>query len=109
VRRDAPPERGGYRRDQLRFLAGASGLGAAVAARKFFDATRGVDELLFAREKRMASGADADFNVTPGGAGMINRAARANDIGLLIFRMNARFHVQERTPNLGALPVARKR
>ena len=50
----------------------------------------------------MASGADADFNVTSSRASVIDRAARADDIGLLIFRMNVRFHVQKRARNLAA-------
>jgi hypothetical protein len=49
---------------QLRLLGRARGLGAAVTAREFLDAAGGVDKLLFAGEKRMASGTDADFNVT---------------------------------------------
>ncbi len=32
---------------------------------------------------------------------MVMRAARANDVAFLIIRMNARFHGQEGTPNLG--------
>jgi hypothetical protein len=90
----------GYRNQLSRFFAGARGFGAAITTREFFNASRGIDELLFAREKRMASGADADFNVTPGRAGMINRAAGANDIGLYVFRMNARFHVRKSARNL---------
>jgi hypothetical protein len=66
----------------LTFLRGASGLSAAVTAREFFYATSGIDELLFASKKRVASGADADFNVTSSGASVIHRAARAHDIGL---------------------------
>src|SRR4051794_35033675 len=40
----------------LGFFNRASRFRAPVAAREFFDATGGVDKLLFAREKRMASG-----------------------------------------------------
>src|SRR5437016_1532423 len=90
--RNAPTERGGY--IQLS-LAAARGLGAAVTTREFFDAPRSVDEFLLAREKRMAGGADADFNVTFGRASVINRAARANNIGHLIIGMNLRLHVQK--------------
>ena len=61
------------------FFAGASRFRAAVAAREFLHPTRGVDELLFAGEKRMASGADTDFNVRLGRTGVINRTARAGD------------------------------
>ena len=85
---------------ELRTFAGALRLGAAVTPREFFYAPGGVDEFLFACEKRMASGADADFNVSFGRAGVINRTARANDIGLLIIGMNVRLHVQKRTQKL---------
>ena len=73
--------------------ASAGGLGAAVAAREFFDAAGGVDELLFAGEKRMARGADADFNVPLGRAGVVDSTASAGDVGLEILWMNVRFHV----------------
>ena len=86
-----PTERGGY--SQLSF-ARASGPGAAVAAGEFFHAPGGIDEFLLAREKRMAGSADADFNVSFGRASVINRAARANDIGLLIIGMNIRLHFE---------------
>src|SRR6476619_770023 len=79
----APTERGGY--GQLS-LARAGGLGATVATREFFHAPGGIDKFLLAGEKRMAGGTDADFNVSFGRASVINRAARANDVGLLIIR-----------------------
>ena len=88
--------------------AGASGLRAAVAAREFLHATRGVDELLFAGEKRMACRTDADFNVPLGRACVVDSTARAGDVGLVILRMNVRFHVWKRAANLGALRGARK-
>jgi hypothetical protein len=93
---------------QLRTFAGTRGLGAAVTPREFFYAPGGVDEFLFACEKRMASGADADFNVSFGRAGVINRAARANDVGLLIIGMNVRLHVQKRAQNLAVKAQIRK-
>jgi len=89
-------------------LAGAGGLGAAVTTREFFHAPGGVDEFLFAGKKRMAGSADADFNVSFGRASVINRAARANDIGLLIIGMNVRFHIQKRVQNLTAEGQIRK-
>src|SRR4051812_999292 len=57
--------------------AGANGLGAAVTPREFLHAPRGIDELLFPGEKRMARGADADFNVPLGRARVIDSAASA--------------------------------
>ena len=49
--------------NELSFLLGASGFSAAIAPGKFLDAARGVDKLLFAGEKGMTSGANADLNV----------------------------------------------
>ncbi len=85
--------------DQLSFSGDTAAccFGTAVAARELLDATRGIDELLFARKKRMASGANADFNITPRRARVVNRATSAADFRLVIFWMNGRFHVQERT------------
>ena len=92
---------------QLSFTR-ASGLGAAVAAGEFFHAPGGVDEFLLASEKRMAGGADADFNVSFGRASVINRAARANDIGLLIIGMNVRLHIKKRVQKVVLKPLIRK-
>ena len=89
-----------YRNPQLSF-GGPSGLGRAVTARKFFDATGRVDELLFAGEKRMTRRANADLHVAPRRTRVINRAARADDVGLVVLRMNVRFHSR-----LGARNVA---
>ena len=86
---------------QLSFTR-TSGLGAAVAAGEFFHTSGSVDKFLLASEKRMAGGADADSNILFGRASMINRAARANDIGLLIIGMNVRLHVEKRAQNLAA-------
>ena len=102
------PRQSGAATAQLTLFGGASGLGAAVAARKFFHAARGIDEFLLAREKRVARGADADFNVTPGRTGMVNRATRANDVGLYVFRMNVRFHVSKGARNLRGRGDSRK-
>lgn len=79
---------------QLTLFDRANGFGAAVTLGELFNATCCVDKFLFAGEKRMTSGADTDSNVAPGGAGVIHRAARANHVGLVIFWMNARFHVR---------------
>src|SRR5438270_11195592 len=77
---------------QLTFFARARGFGAAIALGEFFHATGRVHEFLFAGEKRMTSGADTDSNVGARRAGVINRPARANDIGYLIVWVNACFH-----------------
>jgi hypothetical protein len=39
---------------------------------------------------------------------VIDRAARADDIGLVILRMNTGFHIRKRAQNLRALEVSRK-
>src|SRR5450631_240418 len=87
--------------------AGASGLRAAIAAREFLHATRGVDELLFASEKRMTCRTDADLNVPLGRTCVVDSTARTGDVGLVILRMNVRFHVWKRVANLGGLMPAR--
>jgi len=66
--------------DQLTFCA-TRRFCTAVATGEFFHATGCIDEFLFASEKRMTSGTDTDFNIVTGRAGMINGAARANDVG----------------------------
>src|SRR5262249_57196325 len=101
-RRNATVRNRRYRRSQLTFFARARGLGAAIALGEFFHATGGVDEFLFAGKKRMASSANADSNVAPGRARMINRAARPDDIGLVIFLVNACFNSSKLAPNVTA-------
>ena len=88
--------------------AGAGVLRAAIAAREFLHATCSIDKLLFASEKRMTRRTDADLNVPLGRACVVDSTARARDIGLIILRMNVRFHVWKRVANLGALLPARK-
>src|ERR1700682_6204217 len=82
-------------KSQLTFFARAHGFGAAVALCEFFDATGRVHEFLFACEKLMTSGAKTDSNVTTRRAGVIDRAARADDIGFMIFWVNPCFHRQK--------------
>src|SRR3954451_20350526 len=81
----------GYSRMQLSFLSGARGFGAAVTAREFFHASRGVDKLLFASEERMGGCANADLDVRPRRPCMVNRATSAHDFGLKILGMNVGF------------------
>src|SRR6266567_2759756 len=82
-------------RTQLTFFARACGFSAAVTLGEFFNATGRVDKFLFAGEKRMTSSTDTDSNIATGRAGVINRAARAHDIGFVIFWVNACFHRQK--------------
>ena len=104
---DAPTKQGGYR-IQLRLFAAARRFRAAVTAREFLDSAGGIDEFLFAGEKRMAGGADADFNITPRRTCVIDGTTRTDDVGLVILRMNVRFHVQKRAHTLSAIDRFRK-
>jgi hypothetical protein len=90
-------------------LGSPRGLGSAVTTGELLDAACSIDEFLFPGEKRMASGADTDFNVTPGRPGMVNRAARANHVGFGVFRMDVRFHVRKGARNLSVPGQFRKR
>ena len=95
---------------QLGFSGHAStgGLRAAIAAREFLHATRRIDKLLFAGEKRMTCRADAYFYVLLGRACVVDSTTRAGDVGLIVLRMNVRFHAWKGVANLGALMPARK-
>ncbi len=64
-----------------------------VSFRKPFDASGGVDELLVAREERMAFGADLDTDVLFGGTRVDDLPAGAGDRGLFVFGVNFRLHL----------------
>ena len=81
-------------KSQLSFFNRPGRSGAAVALGEFFHASGRIYEFLFAGEKRMTSGTDTDSNVPPGRAGLVDRSARANHVGFVIFWMNACFHVR---------------
>ena len=98
-----------YSEVQLSLLAGAGSFGAAVTPGKFLDAACGIDKLLFAGEKGMTSGTNANLNIATRGASMIHRAACAHDIGVIIFGMNACFHLLNGARNLFANPGFCKR
>ena len=63
----------------LSLLDGARGTHSAVAFLELVHASGRIDELLFAGEERMASGADAELDVLPCRAGAVGRATRADD------------------------------
>ena len=105
---ESAPSDGGNGAGQLTLFRGAGSHGAAVTAREFFDAASRIDKLLFAGEKRMARSANADSNVRTRRTGVVNRAARADDIAFLVIRMNARFHGREGTKNLSRVVFVRK-
>ena len=86
--------------NELSFLPGAGSFGAAVTAGEFLDPARGIDKLLFAGEKGMTSGTNADLNIATRGAGVIHRAACARHISLVIFWMNACFHLLKGARNV---------
>ena len=93
---------------QLSFLFGSRGFGAAVAPRKFLDAASRIHKFLFACEKGMTSGANADLNIAARGAGMIHRPACAYHIGFVIRWMNIGLHFWKRARNLLAPLASRK-
>ena len=88
--------------NELSFLLGPGSFGAAVTAGKFLDSARGIDKLLFAGEKGMTSGTNADLNIATRGASVIHRAACAHHISLVIFWMNACFHLLNGARNVFA-------
>ena len=94
--------------NELSFLLGAGSFGAAVTAGKFLDPACGIDKLLFAGEKWMTSGTNTDFNIATRRAGVIHRAARAHNIGIVILWMNPCFHLQKGARNVIARSCLRK-
>ena len=91
-----------YSEVQLSFLLSAGSSCAAVTAGKFLDSPRSIDEFLFAGEKGMTSGTNADLNIATRGTRVIYRAACAHHIGLVIFWMNGCFHLLNGARNLFA-------
>ena len=89
-----------YSTVQLSFLLGARSFGAAIAARELFHAPSRIDKFLFAGEKGMTSGTNADLNIATSRAGVIHHTARAYDISLVVFGMNACFHLLNGARNL---------
>src|SRR5262249_3217144 len=69
----------------------AAGL-APVFAVEALHPARGVDQLLLAREERVAPRADLDVAALLGGAGLDDIATGADDAALLVARMNAFLH-----------------
>ena len=88
--------------NELSLVLGAGSFRAAVTAGKFLDPTRGIDKLLFAGEKGMTSSTNADLNIATRGASVIHRAACAHHISLVIFWMNACFHLLNGARNVFA-------
>jgi hypothetical protein len=80
--------------DQLSFFLSPSGFRATVTAGKFFHAPGGIHKLLFAGEKWMTSSTNTDLDIATSRAGVVHRAARANHICLVIFWMDAGFHLE---------------
>jgi hypothetical protein len=94
--------------ENLSFLLSPRGFGATVAAGKLFHTPGGINKLLLAGEKWMTSGTNTDLNIATSGAGVIHRAACAHDIGLVIFWMDAGFHLRNGVRNLIARSRRRK-
>ena len=95
--------------NELSFLPSSRRFGAAVAASEFLDTPGGIDEFLFAGEKGMTSSTNTDLNIAARGASVIHRAARTDDVGLMILWMNACFHLQNGARNVSAHLVSCKR
>ena len=56
----------------------------------------------------MTCRANADFDVPLGRASVVDSTARTSDVGLIVLRMNVRFHVWKGVANLGAVMPACK-
>ena len=76
---------------------GLRGLGLDHALLEFVHTAGRIDELLLAGEKGMARGADAEAEILFGGAGVIDRAAGADDLAFHIFGVDIRFHGESKT------------
>src|SRR5207244_2540001 len=80
----------------LRGLRAGSALDAVLAL-EALDPAGGIDELLLAREERMARRADLDVDLGHGGTGLDDIAAGTDDLGLVVPRMNAFLHEKDAT------------
>src|SRR6476646_5476424 len=69
-----------------------TGLHVAIAARELLDSASGIDEFLFAGEKRMARGANTDLQPLTRRTRVVGRATGAGDGGFFILGMNVGFH-----------------
>ena len=86
----------------LGFLAGLGGAGSphrAVATLEFVHTACRINKFLLAREKGMACGTNADFDVVLRRAGAIRGATRAADDGIDVIGMNGLLHVGGNIPN----------
>src|SRR5262245_36126671 len=77
-------------------LCGSCAFGSgflAIALVEAIDASRGVDQLLFAGKERVASGADFDVQIALLGRARLERlAASAGNCDIDVFWMNSWFH-----------------
>ena len=64
-----------------------------VAAGKLFDSAGRIDKFLFAREERMACGANTNLQVAARGPGVVIRPAGAGNNGRFVTGMNLGFHI----------------
>src|SRR5207247_4768298 len=69
----------------------------AVLTQEALDQAGGIDELLLAREERMAGRADLDVDLGDGGAGLDDVAAGTDDLRLVVPRVNAFLHGESGT------------
>src|SRR5207249_4710713 len=75
-----------------------------VLALEALDPAGGIDELLLAREERMARRADLDVDLGHGGAGLDDVTAGTDDLRLVVPRMNAFLHGEADTIAAGSDP-----
>lgn len=73
-------------------------MNAAITARKFLNATSGINEFLLASEEWMASGTNTNSKITACGTCLVNSTAGTDNGCFVIFRMFAVFHGAEKMP-----------
>ena len=85
-----------FAKASIELLSGSRGFGwfFAIALVEAIDASRGIDQLLFAGEERVASRANFDVQVALfGGAGLERLAASAGNSYIDVFWVNSWFHL----------------
>lgn len=71
---------------------GATQVGSTKTFGELLDTTCGIYKLLFTREERMAGGTNTNLDVALVGAGLVNGATGAANVGFEIIGMDVGFH-----------------